>query len=131
MKTVQVTEPYEITEGTSIGKRIDNIGISPGWSKTFSWKIKPNGAWTNGNAPINIFVSFSKNGNQKPIEFTIANPYILDEQYPGSTPSRTTGAAQPSPTGTSSEPKPSPFLHAAGAIAVVIGVWILMRRGTY
>jgi sarcinarray family protein len=126
-----VTEPYDVIEGTSIGKRIDNIGVSPGWSKTFSWKIKPNGAWTNGNAPINIFVSFSKKGNQKPIEFTIADPYILDEQYSGSTPARTTGAAQPSPTGTSSKPQQTPFLTAAGAIAVMLGVWMWKKRRTY
>ncbi|MBU4223174.1 MAG: sarcinarray family MAST domain-containing protein [Euryarchaeota archaeon] len=122
-----VTEPYEVIEGPSIGKRIDNIGVSSGWSKTFTWKIKPNGAWTNGNAPINIFVSFSKNGNQKPIEFTIADPRILDEQYPGSSHAQTTGAAQPSLTGTSSEPQPAPFLEAAGAIAAMLGVWVWKR----
>ncbi len=126
-----VTEPYDVIEGTSIGKRIDNIGVSPGWSKTFSWKIKPNGAWTNGNAPINIFVEFSKIKNDKKIEFTIANPYILDEQYSGSTPARTTGAAQPSPTGTSSKPQQTPFLTVAGAIAMMLGVWMWKKRRTY
>jgi len=59
--------------------------------------LKPNGAWKNGNAPINIFVSFSKKGNQKPIQFTIANPYILDEQYSGAVPTTETTV---SPAGT-------------------------------
>jgi sarcinarray family protein len=123
-----VTEPYDVIEGTSIGKRIDNIGVSPGWSKTFSWKIKPNGAWTNGNAPINIFVEFSKIKNDKKIEFTIADPYILDEQYSGSTPPLTTGAAQPSPTGASSETQQAPFLSAIVALVVILGVWMIRKK---
>ncbi len=132
-----VTNAFNVLDGpTILGKTIDNYDIKSGWVKTYKWTVSSNGAWKNGNAPINVFVQFSKieNGKlkgEKVIQFTIANPFILDEQYPGSTPSRTTGAAQPSPTGTSSEPKPSPFLHAAGAIAVVIGVWMLMRRRAY
>ena len=123
-----VNEPYYVIVGTSIGERIDNIGISPGWSKTFSWKIKPNGAWTNGNAPINIFVEFSKIKDDKKIEFTIADPYILDEQYSGSTPAQTTGAAQPSPTDTSSKPQQTPFLTAAGVLSLILGVWMIMKK---
>ncbi len=124
-----VTEPYRVINGPSlIGKTISNSGISEGWSQTYIWTITPNGAWTNGNAPINIFVSFSKKGNQKPIEFTIADPYILDEQYPGSTPAQTTGAAPPSPIDTSSKQQQTPFLEAAGALlAVMLGVWMWKR----
>lgn len=78
-----VTVPYQVIEGSDIEKRVDNLNIQTGWSKTFTWKIKPNGAWTNGNAPINIFVKFHniKSNDDKIIEYTIANPYILDEQY--------------------------------------------------
>ncbi len=131
-----VTEPYEVVEGINIGKSDDNLKILSGWSKTITWKLKPNGAWKNGNAPINIFVQFTKieNGKikgDKMIEFTIADPYIIDEQYPGSTPAQTTGAAQPSPTGTSSKPQQTPFLTAAGAIAVMLGVWMWKKRRTY
>jgi sarcinarray family protein len=113
-----VTEPYDVIEGTSIGKRIDNIGVSPGWSKTFSWKIKPNGAWTNGNAPINIFVEFSKIKNDKKIEFTIADPFILNEQFNGAI---STAKSTHSPTENAS-PTPvkavpfTPFLFAVGAL---------------
>jgi sarcinarray family protein len=122
-----VTEPYQVIEGTAIGKRIDNLDVSPGWTKTFNWKIKPNGEWKNGNAPINIFVSFYNSNKQvqKPLEFTIANPFILDEQYSGSSPAQNTGAAQP--TDASSEPQQAPFLEASGALAVIMGVWMLRR----
>jgi sarcinarray family protein len=126
-----VTKAFEVLSGQSKqDERIDNMGISQGWSKTFIWEVKPNGAWKNGNAPINIFVSFynSKNQVQKPLEFTIANPYILDEQYPGSTPAHTTGAAQPSPTGTSSETQQSPFFSALVALMVILGVWMIQKK---
>jgi sarcinarray family protein len=123
------TKAYEVLSGPSKqDERIDNLNIESGWSKTFTWTIAPNGAWKNGNAPINIFVSFSKKGNQKPIQFTIANPYILDEQYSGSTPVHTTGAVQPSPTGTSSEPQQAPFLSALVALVVILGVWMIQKK---
>ncbi|MBU3966655.1 MAG: sarcinarray family MAST domain-containing protein [Euryarchaeota archaeon] len=132
-----VTEPYNVLKGPKkIGEYIDNYDVPAGWSNTYTWTLVPNGAWKNGNAPINVFVQFTKieNGKikgDKKIEFTIADPYILDEQYPGSSPAQTTGAAQPSPTGTSSEPQQAPFLEAAGAIAIVLGAWMWMRKGTY
>jgi hypothetical protein len=62
------------------------------------------------------------------LQFTIANPYILDEQYSGSTPARTTGAAQPSPTGTSSETQQAPFLSALAALVVILGVWTIQKK---
>ncbi len=123
-----VTRAYKVINGPSdIEKRIDNLNIESGWSKTYTWTIVSNGAWKNGNAPLNIFVQFNKGMKNKKIDFTIANPFILDEQYPGSSPAQTTGAAQPSPTGASSEPQRAPFLTAAGAIAVIIGVWMVKK----
>ncbi len=123
-----VTKPYQVIEGSDIDERNDNLDISLGWSKEFNWKIKPNGDWKNGNAPINVLVTFynTKNKISKKLEFTIADPYILDEQYSGSTPAQTMGTAQPSPTG--SAPQQTPFMEAAGALAVLAGVW-MMRRG--
>ena len=132
-----VTEPYNVLKGPkTIGEYIDNYDVTAGWANTYTWILVPNGAWKNGNAPINVFVQFTKieNGKikgDKMIEFTIADPYIIDEQYSGSTPSQTTGAAQPSPTGTSSKPQQTPFLTAAGAIAVMLGVWMWKKRRTY
>jgi len=52
---------------------------------------------------------------------------IKYEQYPGSSPAQTTGAAQLSPTGSSSGQQQAPFLTAAGAIAVMLGVWMWKR----
>ncbi|MBU4075793.1 MAG: sarcinarray family MAST domain-containing protein [Euryarchaeota archaeon] len=126
------TKAYDVSSGPSKqDERIDNLNIESGWSKTYTWTVIPNGAWKNGNAPINIFIKFydTKTKKEKIIQFTIVNPYILDEQYPGSSPAQTTGAAQPSPTGTSSEPQQAPFLEAAGAIAVMLGVW-MWKRGS-
>ncbi|MDP3106322.1 MAG: sarcinarray family MAST domain-containing protein [Candidatus Methanoperedens sp.] len=125
-----VTKAFEVISGQSKqDERIDNMGVSQGWSKTFIWEVRPNGAWKNGNAPINIFVSFYNSNKkvQKPIEFTIANPFILDEQYPGYSPVQTTGATQPSPTGTSSKPQQAPFLAAFVVLAVILGVWIVKK----
>ena len=82
-----VTTAFEIIDGPSkIDEWNDNYDINPGWKKTYNWKIIPDGDWTNGNAPINILVSFSKEGTQNPIDFTIANPHILDEHYSGTAP---------------------------------------------
>ncbi len=121
-----VTMAFNTVNGPSkIGEFIDNYDIIPGWSKTYTWLVTPNGAWKNGNAPINVFVQFSKieNGRKKgdkEIEFTIANPYILDEQYAG---------AAPQPTGTvpGATPKAAPFPSAVGAIAMLIAVWAWRR----
>ncbi len=120
-----VTNAYKVINGPSaIGNTIPNSGISSGWSNTYTWTLTPNGAWKNGNAPINLFITFSKQGDQKEIEFTIANPYILDEQY--------SGAAQtPQPTATApgaTAPKAAPFPSALGAIAMFLVVWLWKRR---
>jgi len=133
---VEINEPgmtkgFKVLDGPSKqDERIDNLNIESGWSKTFTWTVSPNGAWKNGNAPLNIFVQFSKieNGKlkgDKKIQFTIANPFILDEQYPGSSPALTIGAAQP--TGASSEPQQASFMGAAGMLGVILGVWMWKR----
>jgi sarcinarray family protein len=126
-----VTKAFEVISGQSKqDERIDNMGISQGWSKTFVWEVKPNGAWKNGNAPINIFVSFYNSNKriQKPLEFTIANPYILDEQYSGAAPAQTTGAAEPAPGTTQ---KQTTFISAIGALAAMLGVWMWKKKKTH
>jgi len=128
-----ITNAFEVITGSSaIGTMLPNSGVSAGWSRTDTWNVVPNGDWKNGNAPLNVFVQFSKieNGKkkgEKTIDFTIVNPYILDEQYPGSSPTRTTGTEQPSPTGASSEPQQAPFMGAAGMLGVILGVWMWKR----
>lgn len=120
-----VTKPYQVIEGSEMDERIENLNVSSGWSKEFNWKIKPNGEWKNGNAPINILVTFynTKNKISKKLEFTIADPYILDEQYSGSTPTQTAGATEPAHT-----QKQTTFISALGSLAVMLGVWMWMRR---
>ncbi len=121
-----VTRAFKIINGPSeIDKWIDTLNINSGWSKTYTWTVAPNGAWKNGNAPLNVIVQFNKGMKNKQIDFTIANPYIIDEQYLGSSPSQNTPT--PQPTGASSEPQQAPFLEAAGAIAILMGVLILKR----
>ena len=122
-----ITKAYDVLSGPSKqDERIDNLNIISGWSNTYAWRIVPNGAWKNGNAPINIFVQFfnMKTKDSKMIEFTIANPYILDEQF--------TGATQtPRPTGTTpgtTTPKAAPFPSAIGVIAMLLVVWMWKRR---
>ena len=82
-----VTKSYNVLSGPSeMDEWINVLNVEPEWSETYIWTITPTGEWTNGNAPINIFVQFTRAvGDNKKIEFTIANPYILDEQYSGPT----------------------------------------------
>ena len=119
-----VTKAFDVLIGPSKeDERIDNLKIDSGWSKTYTWTLTPNGAWKNGNAPINIFVEFSKIKNDKKIQFTIANPYILDEQYTGAT---TTPAPEITGTGAAAKPAPFPSVVFTLATLLIVSRW---RRG--
>lgn len=119
-----VTRAFKIINGPSdTDKWIDTLNINSGWSKIYTWTVAPNGAWKNGNAPLNVIVQFNKGMKNKQIDFTIANPYILDEQYTGviSTPKQTSSPTQTtSPTPAKAAPFP-PVLFA-------VGVLLLARR---
>jgi sarcinarray family protein len=116
-----VTTAFKIIDGPSeIDKWNDNYDINPGWKKTYNWKIIPNGDWTNGNAPINILVSFSKEGTQNPIDITIANPYILNEQYSGPAPTHT--ATDPSST----DQPPSQGSPGFGIVGALVGIVVVV-----
>ncbi len=118
-----VTKAFKVINGPSeIEKRIDNLNIESGWTKTYTWTIAPNGAWKNGNAPINVFVQFYKGMKDKKMDFTIANPYILDEQFTGAV---STPKSTPSPTViTSPTPaKASPFPPFLVAVGVLLLAW--------
>jgi sarcinarray family protein len=123
-----VSRAFEVINGPSvIEKRIDNMNVESGWSKTYTWTVAPSGAWKNGNAPINLFVQFYKGMNDKKIDFTIANPYILDEQYSGAiskpkTTSTSTGTSKSTPA------KETPFIPAIFTIIVLLLAW-RWRRG--
>jgi len=124
-----VTNAYEVVEGPSeIDEWIDNMNIESGWKTTYVWKLKPNGDWTNGNAPINLFVEFSKSyDDDRKIDFTIANPHILDEQYSGFNiiPTRTTS----DPSSTDQPPSQgSPGFGVAGALLGIALVMMARRN---
>jgi sarcinarray family protein len=122
-----VTNAYEVIEGSSeINEFIDNMNIESGWKTTYIWKLKPNGDWTNGNAPINLFVQFNQaHDDVQKIQFTIANPYILDEQYSGPAPTRT--AADPSSTDQPPS-QGSPGFGVLGALPGIALVVMARRR---
>jgi sarcinarray family protein len=116
-----VTVPYDILSGPSdLDESIDNRGVKSGWTTNYTWIITPNGEWTNGNAPINIFVQFSDRGDVRIEEFTIANPYILDEQYSGPASTRTPSSTDHPPS------QGSPGFGVAGALLGI--VLVLMAR---
>jgi sarcinarray family protein len=120
------TKSYEVVSGPSlIDESIDNLFIKSGWNETYIWIIKPTGDWTNGNAPINLFVQFTKAYDEyEHVEFTIANPYILDEHYSGPAPTRTTT----DPSSTDQPPSQgSPGFGVAGALLGIAFV-VMARR---
>ena len=120
------TESYEVISGPSnINDWIDVFNVEKGWTKTYTWIIKPTGDWTNGNAPINIFVQFHKDINEdETVEFTIANPYILDEHYSGFNIVPTT---DPSSTNQSSS-QGSPGFGVVGALLGIL-LAVVYRAG--
>ncbi|MBW6519087.1 MAG: sarcinarray family MAST domain-containing protein [ANME-2 cluster archaeon] len=118
-----VTESYEVISGPSlIDKRIDNLNIESGWHETYIWTIKPTGKWTNGNGPINLYVQFNEAYDEyEKVQFTIANPYILDEHYSGPAPTRT--ATDPSST---DQPPGSNGLPGFGVVGALLGISLVL-----
>jgi len=112
------TESYKVISGPcKIDEWIDVSNIESGWTNTYIWVIEPTGEWTNGNGPINIFVEFGKTyDDDEHYKFTIANPYILDEQYSGPAPTRT--AADPSST----DQPPSQGSSGFGVVGALLGI---------
>ena len=119
-----VTKSYDVISGPSdFGEYISEYDIKSGWVKAYTWTICPNGNWIDGNAPINIFVQFSKEINDdRIIQYSIANPHIFNEQYSGSSPSHTT--TDPSSTDESqSNSSPSLGIIAALLSVALVVVW--------
>ena len=109
-----LTKPYYTIEGPSeFEEWFIEYEVGPSWTKTYVWKIAPNDKWINGNAPINVLVQINDGMDYKKIQFTIANPYILDEHYSGHAPTRTT--SDPSSTN-QSQSQGSPGFGVAGAM---------------
>jgi len=115
-----VTIPYDIISGPSeLDEIIQNRDIKSGWSENFTWIIKPNEEWTNGNAPINLFVEFSDKGDDRYVKFTIVNPIILNEQYTG--PDLTHTTDQSSNDNSTSQGSPG-----FGIFAVLLGMALVV-----
>jgi len=116
-----VSKSYQVLSGPSeIDKRIDALNVESGWTETYTWTIAPTGEWTNGNAPINVYVQFTKAvDDYESVEFTIANPIILDEHYSGPTTTDPSSTNQTSPLG-------SPGFGLAGAL---LGTLLAVRYG--
>jgi sarcinarray family protein len=117
-----ITKAFEVISGPSkIDKKISNFNIESGWSKTYTWILAPNGAWKDGNAPINLLVKFYNTKSKKDniMQFTIANPYILDQQYAGveSTPKPISISTEKAP---STLAKPAPFISMIFTITVLV-----------
>jgi sarcinarray family protein len=117
-----ITEAYKIESGPSdYDKYFSKEKVEANEILTYSWIIKPTGDWTDGNAPINIRIIFTKKEIQMPIEFTIANPYILEEHYSGP-------AAAPSSTDQPPSSEGSPGFGALAALAGTALVIMWRRR---
>jgi len=83
------TKTYAILEGpSSMDQYIYNNSVTAGWSKTYIWKVSPDGEKTDVYAPIDVRVEFSNHEEKNMINndefrrrvyFTIANPYIVNK----------------------------------------------------
>ncbi|CAG1007594.1 MAG: sarcinarray family MAST domain-containing protein [Candidatus Methanoperedens sp.] len=123
LKEPGTTRAFNVLNGPSKQDEWIDSKIENGSLKTYIWTISPNGVWKNGNAPINIFVQFNKGMNNKKIQFTIANPYILDEQYTGAS---MTPAPEITGTGAAAKPAPFPSVVFTLATLLIVSRW---RRG--
>jgi len=129
-----VTNAFEVIEGPSkIEEWINYWDVEKNWSKNFTWKVRPNGGWVDGNAPINIFVQFKKaygytsGYDSKEADFSVANPYILNERY-SSSPSTSSPTISPNPSIPSSSPKSTPGFELFLAFCALAGTGLLAAR---
>ena len=120
-----VTKSFDVISGPSnFNEWVSEYALKPGWTKLYTWTIEPNGKWTNGRVPLNIIIIFNKEINDNlRVQYTIANPYILDEHYSGPAPTRT-----PDPSSTDQSPaQGSPGFGVAGALVGIAFVVIAMK----
>ena len=121
-----VTKSFDVISGPSnFDEWVSEYDLESGWTKVYTWTIAPNGKWTSGRVPINVIVIFNKEINDNlRVQYTIANPYILDEQYSGPAPTHTT----PDTSSTDQPPSQgSPGFGVAGAL-LGIALVVMTRR---
>jgi sarcinarray family protein len=116
-----VTKSFDVISGPSnFDEWVSKYDLEPGWTKVYTWTIAPNGKWTNGRVPINIIVIFNKEINDNlRVQYTIANPYILNEQYSGPAP---TSTADPSST----DQPPSQGSPGFGVVCALVGIALVV-----
>ncbi|MBW6519085.1 MAG: sarcinarray family MAST domain-containing protein [ANME-2 cluster archaeon] len=117
------TKSFDVISGPSnFDEWVSEYDLEPGWTKVYTWTIVPNGKWTGGSVPINIIVIFNKEINDNlRVQYTIANPYILDEQYSGPAPTRT--ATDPSST---DQLPGSNGLPGFGVVGALLGISLVL-----
>jgi sarcinarray family protein len=117
-----VTKSFDVISGPSnFDEWVSEYDLESGWTKVYTWTIAPNGKWTSGRVPINVIVIFNKEINDNlRVQYTIANPYILDEQYSGPAPTRT--ASDPSST----DQPPSQGSPGFGVAGALLGIALVM-----
>jgi sarcinarray family protein len=117
-----VTKSYNVISGPSdFDEIISEYDVEPGWTKEYTWTISPNGKWTDGNAPINIYVQLNQEIDEvEQVQFTIANPYILDEQYSGPAPTRTATDSS------STDQPPSQGSPGFGVMGALLGIVLVV-----
>ena len=123
LKEPGVTNAFDVVSGPSkMGEWITENNVDSDWTKVYTWTITPNDKWTNGRAPVNILVNFNKEINDdQSIQFTIANPYILNEQYSGPAPTRTTTDPP------STDQPPSQGSPGFGMVGALLGMLLAVR----
>ena len=119
-----VTQSFDVISGPSnFDEWVSEYDLEPGWTKVYTWTIAPNGKWTSGRVPINIIVIFNKEINDNlRVQYTIANPYILDEQYSGPAPTRTT------PDPSSTDQTPTQGSPGFGVVGALVGIMLVVLR---
>lgn len=85
-----ITQTYETVDGPSrmgtgnVADYIDNYDCPIGWNQTYEWVVRPTGNWTQGTAPLNLQVFFTKLGEKEKIALGVINAYISQKEWEGS-----------------------------------------------
>ena len=119
-------QPYKVIEGPSeFVKSAREFGHNASETVTFEWVICPTDTAAGWSIPLNIDFNFYDRDEKEdnPIYFTVANIYVPDEQYSGST-AHTIG---PSSTGEHSS-EASPGFGVLTVMLSIILMVLWMRR---
>ena len=120
-----VTKVFEIVKGPS--RNAESVYINncaANWTKTYEWTVRPTGEWTEGWAPLNLFIQFTKNMNDyKKIDKTIIHAYISPKEWKES---ENTNGEESNQGGSHGMPG---FEFVALSIAVMLYIWRRRKVG--